>query len=619
MAPEHHIAILDFGSQYTHLIARRVRELGVQSMIYPTDVPAEALEHATGIILSGGPRSLVKDPQLAYDPRLFDLGKPILGLCYGHQLMADHFGGTVVSGTAREYGIAELQIEQSPIFHEVDIKTTVWMSHGDHVDELPEGFTEIATSGNGSITAMANHIRRFYGFQFHPEVHHSQQGMRMLENFIFNICRAEKNWSTANQLSHIQEQIKAEAGDKNVFLLISGGVDSTVSFALLEKTLGKDRVYGLHVDHGLMRKDESKKVKEALKAIGLDDLHVYNAEAEYLKALQGIVDPETKRKIIGDLFIDIANRVMSKLKMDDGNWLLGQGTIYPDTIESGGTKHADKIKTHHNRVDRIQEMIIEGLVIEPIKDLYKDEVREIGRALGLPHHLVDRHPFPGPGLAIRCLCSEESDEVGSVIVSPKRSEGRNNPVTLGNQKIASVTSFPRNDTTIVRLPMKSVGVQGDERSYAHPAVILTDHYHWDCLAKQSPQITNTYKDVNRVLALLSGRKERLPQSTMHAASVTTHRMDLLRDIDALVNEIAQTDPNYTTIWQMPIVLVPFGHDKKESVVLRPVESNEAMTVSFGRLTQQTIDTIISHPTIIDNVDFVFYDVTNKPPGTIEWE
>ena len=230
-------------------------------------------------------------------------------------------------------------------------------------------------------------------------------------------------------------------------MLISGGVDSTVCFALLEKTLGKERVYGLHVDHGFMREHESANVVEALKAIGLDDLHVYEAEAEYLSALEGISEPEEKRKIIGNLFLDITERVMEEQGCNESSWLLGQGTIYPDTIESGGTKNADKIKTHHNRVDRVQEMIDKGLVIEPIAELYKDEVRDIGRMLGLPDALVDRHPFPGPGLAIRCLCSEGEDGV----------------------------AIPMEDAVqLLKLPLKSVGVQGDERSYSHLALVIDD-------------------------------------------------------------------------------------------------------------------------------------------------
>ena len=441
MSSQNEVAILDFGSQYTHLIARRVRELGVVSHIYPTDVPASKLKNAVAIILSGGPRSLVRDPRLPFDPAIFNLGIPMLGLCYGHQLVADIFGGKVASGTAREYGLAALNISPSPIFERVKKKTVVWMSHGDHVEKIPSGFKQIATTGNGSVAAMADEKKKMYGFQFHPEVAHSKEGKKMLHNFLFKICKAKKNWNVGQMLSSIEQSIEqltnchsdrasqraeesrtigerdpstalrsARDDRKNVFLLVSGGVDSTVCFALLEKVLGKKRVFGLHIDNGFMRLDETKKITKALKKIGFNNLHIYDAEKEFLQALRGVTEPEQKRKIIGNLFLDITDRIMKEKGMDGKNWLLGQGTIYPDTIESGGTKNADVIKTHHNRVPRVQQMITEGRVIEPLKELYKDEVREIGLKLGLPKELIFRHPFPGPGLAIRCLCSEGSKE-----------------------------------------------------------------------------------------------------------------------------------------------------------------------------------------------------------------
>jgi GMP synthase (glutamine-hydrolysing) len=659
MSSTNEIAILDFGSQYTHLIARRIRELGVKSHIYPNDIPADRLKNAVGIILSGGPKSIVKDAKLAYDPKLFDLNVPILGLCYGHQLIADHFGGKVESSQSREYGLANLSLitrHLSPIFKNIPNQTSVWMSHGDHVAKMPENFLQIADSGNDSIAAMADEKRKIYGFQFHPEVHHTEFGMTMLTNFVFDICEAEKNWTTETMLQEIQAQIKKEAGDKNIFLLISGGVDSTVCFALLEKTLGKNRVYGLHVDHGLMRLNESTLVKKSLEVIGLDDLHVYNAEDEMLARLKEVYDPEEKRKIIGEFFVEIVERVwgchserseaeprnpfladidsLAKRKdkkslrcikkgsldsppgltRDDvvNEWLLGQGTIYPDTIESGGTKNADKIKTHHNRVDKIQEMIAKGLIIEPIKELYKDEVREIGLKIGLPEALVNRHPFPGPGLAVRCLCAKGSNETSAVIAPPTRGGWPEGPEGV----------------QIYRLPIKSVGVQGDERSYAHPALLVLPprrgeterglNLDWHELRKISPQITNTHKDLNRVLIPLSGDLEKIKNSTLKKGYVNKERLDLLRKIDAIVNQAINT-PKCAHIWQFPVVLVPFGFNKQESIVLRPVESKEAMTVSFAELPDDILNKIKEEIESLDAVDFIFYDITNKPPGTIEWE
>ncbi len=602
-----YIAILDFGSQYTHLIARRVRELGVKSEILPNDIDFSDLREASGIILSGGPRSIVREEKLKIDEQIFDSGIPILGLCYGHQLIADFFGGEVESGTSREYGVAELKLSDSPIFSGIISPSTVWMSHGDHVGKLPNNFIQIATTGNDSVAGMMNEEKKIYGFQFHPEVHHSKHGMKMLENFVFNICQTEKNWTVDSMLSNLQDQIKKEAGDKNVFLLVSGGVDSTVCFALLEKTLGTERVYGLHVDHGFMREGESEEVKNALVTIGLDDLHIYNAEDHYLSALSGIIDPEEKRKIIGEKFIDIVEDVMAKMNFDENQWLLGQGTIYPDTIESGGTKNADKIKTHHNRVDRIQKMIAENKIIEPIKDLYKDEVREVGRALGLPSELIDRHPFPGPGLAIRCLCSEGKH--GSVDSIPPPIRGRRGGGLVGSPQTPQ----------IYKLPIKSVGVQGDERSYAHPALLMTKKIDFAEIEKIAPQITNEHKDINRVLIPVFGDLEKIQQSKMYTADLNKKRTDLLRKIDKMVNKYCNVDPLFYKIWQMPIILVPFGYHHGESIVLRPFESREVMTASFGKLSEKTIQKIITYQLILDNIDFVFYDVTNKPPGTIEWE
>ncbi|MFZ2978403.1 MAG: glutamine-hydrolyzing GMP synthase, partial [Candidatus Magasanikiibacteriota bacterium] len=593
------IAILDFGSQYTHLIARRVRELGVVSHIYKNDVDAKELKNAYGIILSGGPRSLVREPKLKIDEQIFNLGLPILGLCYGHQMIADFFGGKVDSGTAREYGLAKLKTdERSPIFKNINTSTNVWMSHGDHVSVIPPDFKQIATTGNNSIAAMGHSAKKIYGFQFHPEVHHTVQGRQMLYNFIFNICEAEQNWTTDKLFSNLKKQIKKEAGDKNVFLLISGGVDSTVCFALLEKTLGKNRVYGLHVDQGLMRQNESNEVNKALKNIGLNDLHIYQAEAEYLKALKGKADPEAKRKIIGNLFLDIADKVMKKKHLSGKNWLLGQGTIYPDTIESGGTTNADLIKTHHNRVPKILQMIAEGKIIEPIRELYKDGVRAIGEKLGLPHDLLYRHPFPGPGLGIRCLCSKGSTEKPDKLKSPDKKY------------------------SVIKLPIKSVGVQGDERSYSHPALlgdINPENINWHFLRDLAPQITNLHKDINRVIFLLAGDKEKIKPSRLHKAYINKKRLDLLRQIDNIVNKHIFNNPICNHIWQMPVILVPFGYDKKESIVLRPVESEEAMTVSFAELPKTILKNIIDEIKKLNKVDYIFYDITNKPPGTIEWE
>ena len=282
------------------------------------------------------------------------------------------------------------------------------MSHVDRAIALPDGFQVIGQTDDCDTAAIADENRNIFGVQFHPEVTHTEKGLMLLANFI-RICGQENSWQMEDFVETEIRKIQEQAKGKNVFMLISGGVDSSVAFALLEKALGKERVYGLFVDHGLLRKNEAAEVREMLAAAGFENLHVIDAGVEFLKNLQGVFDPEQKRQIIGNTFLDVQERITAELNLNPEEWLLGQGTIYPDTIETGGTKHASKIKTHHNRVERVQKMIEEGTVIEPLKELYKDEVREVGRKLSLPEKMIRRHPFPGPGLGVRILCAEKAD------------------------------------------------------------------------------------------------------------------------------------------------------------------------------------------------------------------
>lgn len=407
------IAILDFGGQYAHLIGTRLRKLGTFSEIRDSETPAEELKNYSGIILSGGPQSVYEKNSPTINPEILDLGIPVLGICYGHQLMSYKLGGEVKPGKVKEYGIAEFnKVKESPLFKNINFPTTVWMSHGDEVKKMAEGFEIIGSSKDCQAVAIADEKRKFYGVQFHPEVTHSKQGNQFLANFL-EICDAQNTWSLENYLEKSLKEIKEKVGEKNVFMLVSGGVDSTVAFALLEKALGKNKVFGLFVDTGLMRYGERDEVEKALKSLGFDNLHIEARGKDFLEALKGQTEPEAKRKIIGDLFLKVQAEVSAKLELNPDEWMLGQGTIYPDTIETGGTKNADKIKTHHNRVEAIQKLIEEGKVIEPLQDLYKDEVREIGEMLGLPHEMVWRHPFPGPGLGVRILCSGKSEKISA--------------------------------------------------------------------------------------------------------------------------------------------------------------------------------------------------------------
>lgn len=405
------VTILDFGGQYAHLIGTRLRKLGTFSEIKDSDTPAEELRDSSGIILSGGPQSVYEEGSPTIDSKILELGIPILGICYGHQLMTYKLGGEVKPGEVKEYGVAEFsKTKESPLFKNINFPTTVWMSHGDEVKRHAAGFGIIGSSADCEHVAIADENRKFYGVQFHPEVTHSEQGNQFLANFL-EICDTKNTWNLENYLENTISEIQKRVGDKNVFMLVSGGVDSTVAFALLEKALGKDKVFGLFVDTGLMRFEERDEVEKALKSIGFDNLHIEERGADFIGALAGQTEPEAKRKIIGDMFLTVQAEVSERLKLNPEDWLLGQGTIYPDTIESGGTKNADKIKTHHNRVEAIQKLIEEGKVIEPLQDLYKDEVRAIGEMLGLPHKMVWRHPFPGPGLGVRILCSEKSEKI----------------------------------------------------------------------------------------------------------------------------------------------------------------------------------------------------------------
>lgn len=607
----HHqkIAVLDFGGQYAHLIANRIRRLGVYSEIFEPEVDIVQLKDHKGIVLSGGPMSVYKDGPTT-DPKIFELGVPVLGICYGHQLMQHLLGGKVEQGRAgeTEYGLADVKvINKSNLFADLPDHTRVWMSHGDNVVQMAPGFSEAGQTKECANSAVFNPEKKFFGVQFHPEVTHSADGMQMLDNFL-NTCQVKRTWSIDEFIQEEVDAIQVKVGDKKVFLLCSGGVDSTVAFALLEKALGKDRVYGLLVDTGLMRKEEAAWVKKSLNEAGFANLHVADKGDLFLSKLAGKFEPEEKRKIIGDLFWEVKESVAEELKLNPDEWLMGQGTIYPDTIETGGTKHADTIKTHHNRVDLVQEMIAAGKVIEPLAQLYKDEVRDLGEKLGLPHELVWRHPFPGPGLGVRILCVGEKESADQPDFSDL------------NQLITDFISkeFDLNDVQAVVLPVKSVGVQGDGRTYRHPVTLFTNHRDWDLLERISTAITNQFSQVNRVTLALAGE---LGDFKIHETYLSEDRVKVLQQADDYVAKgMSIMDKNSDQVWQFPVILAPVSTEKNnESIVLRPVNSTEAMTASFSRLDSEGINKVVSQITSIQGISHVFYDLTHKPPGTIEWE
>ena len=401
-----------------------------------------------------------------------------------------------------------------------------------------------------------------------------------------------QNWSAENFFKEISEKIIQKVGDKKVFLLVSGGVDSTVLFALLNKVLGQEKVLGLHVDTGLMRLGESADIIKFMNENGFDNLQVYDASENFLSALKGVVGPEKKREIIGNMFIEVKTIAQEKLKLNENEWIIAQGTIYPDVVETG-KKGAGKVKTHHNRVDVILELIEKGLVIEPLETLYKDEVRKLGEYLGIPRELVWRHPFPGPGLGVRCLCSDEKSEVCDRVVD----------------------FF---DYKAKVLPVSSVGVKNGERTYALPAVLYGYYSHY-ILSFLSNLITDKCDEINRVVYSLFSECGDYKYSLTEGYCEKS-RLDKLRAIDKIVHDAIISTGEYEKIWQMPVVLLPLVNSKgNETIVLRPINSTDAMTAEFYDLSPAAIEIIIEKSREVAGIGDIFIDITNKPPGTIEWE
>ncbi len=587
-SPQAQVVVLDTGGQYCHLIARKIRELGVYSEIRPSETPASELRGVRGIVISGGPASVYESGAPQVDPAIFSLGCPVLGLCYGHQTIAWHLGGEVQRGDRGEYGLAWLEtLRPSPLFGGAEGRQQIWMSHRDAVTRVPAGFEVLGSTDTCAIAAMGDPARRIYGLQFHPEVVHTANGRRILANFLFRICGCTQDWDPRRQAERIQDGIRRTAAGRNVFFFVSGGVDSTVAFTLCLRALGPERVRALYVDTGLMRAGETEFVRNVFDSLGRGVFAVEDASARFLSALDGVRDPEQKRRIIGELFVDVQEQILASGHYLEGEWILGQGTIYPDTIESGGTAKADVIKTHHNRVSGIQRLIAENRIVEPLHSLYKDEVRELGRELGLPEELLERHPFPGPGLAIRCLCEESGKPVER----------------LGDGWLA---------------PLHSVGVQGDSRSY-RPVLILDAAPEAPDLHERAVERINRLSEINRVIVALASHVPVESMTTSPAALCRT-RLDRLRRADAIVREAAHRWGFERQVWQFPVILVPLGTpERPDSVVLRPVDSVDGMTARAVPLPDALREELSARLLAEDGICAVFLDLTHKPPGTIEWE
>ncbi|NBV82979.1 glutamine-hydrolyzing GMP synthase [bacterium] len=503
------IVILDFGSQYSELIARRIRELRIYSEVIPHTTNAETIRtkyKAKGIILSGGPSSVFEVDSPKCDPEIFSSGIPVLGICYGMQLMASTLGGKVARGSHHEYGKANLYIDNNfDLFQGLWLEMAIWMSHGDSVVELPSGFQILGHTENTPVAAFGNATKKLYGVQFHPEVVHTPKGNELIQNFVLSICECPQDWTPSSFIETAIEQVNSTIGSSKILCALSGGVDSTTVAALLKKAVG-DRLTCLFVDQGFMRKDEARRIKEIFTSEFDINLIYIDASERFFKKLEGVTDPEEKRKRIGEEFIRVFEEKAKELKSDFP--FLAQGTLYPDIIESatvGVAKTAVKIKTHHNVGGLPEDM--EFKIVEPLNKLFKDEVRRVGLELGVPEEIIFRHPFPGPGLAIRILGE----------VTKERVRVLQNADAIVMEEVKAAGYYRKLwQSFAVLLPIKTVGVQGDNRTYQNTVALrcVTSedamtaqwaHLPYELLERISSRICNEIPEVNRVVYDISSK------------------------------------------------------------------------------------------------------------------
>jgi GMP synthase (glutamine-hydrolysing) len=617
------LAILDCGGQYTKVIDRKVRELGVRSEIFPIHADPESLRSFDALILSGGPKSVWADDRAAYNPALFDLGKPVLGICYGMQLLNAHFGGTVSPGHAGEYGETEISIEHDcALFTGLQAHENVLMSHGDAVQQLAPGFL-LGARSKDAVAAIYDPVRKIYGVQFHPEVDLTPHGKQILANFLFEICGLQGNFKLDDRIDTAIAKIREQVGNNDVIVLVSGGVDSAVSAALLLKALGPERVHAVHVDHGMMRKNESAAICEDLVALGLTNLTHYKAQeiffthtceidGKVVGPLPQLTDPEEKRRLIGHLFVQVVRNVCGTLGLDFDRTYWAQGTLRPDLIESGNPQvsHlAHKIKTHHNDVDLVRAARAKGLVVETNWDWHKDEVREVARRLGIREDIASRQPFPGPGLAVRIMCTDATDSV-----------------TLHEQQAAQDLAHQWSADYGIRVaPLKTVGVQGDYRSYRYLALLSETHRpentDWESLFDLGRKLPGQLNFVNRVALVLNDAP--LNDLVVRPLHITPESIKLLQELDDCVTSTLKSP----RLSQYFAVLLPVGQKKPYSVAIRAIVSNDFMTGrpakvgnSDAEIPEQTLKQLAAD--ICQNfpdIEFVLYDITSKPPATVEWQ
>ncbi|MDH5532824.1 MAG: glutamine-hydrolyzing GMP synthase [Candidatus Pacebacteria bacterium] len=614
------VAILDAGAQYAKVIDRRIRELAVESIILPLETPSSELAQYGAIIISGGPESVYGENAPKYNPDLFSVSVPIFGICYGMQLLNYVHGGTVEKKAVREDGVFDISVEtDSLLFDSLDSTQTVLLTHGDTVDQVGKEFRVIAKSGK-LIAGIEHKNKPWFGVQFHPEVDLSVNGKDILANFLFKVAKLKPIYKMKDREEKAIELIKNHVGDGYALVLVSGGVDSTVVAALVTKALGSEKVFALHIDHGFMRYKESEQVEKALRKVGLK-LKVVDVSREFLSAktmikgeetlpLNETIEPEKKRKIIGDTFIKVSEKELRELDIPDEDIYLVQGTLRPDLIESASdniSKNANVIKTHHNDTELVRKLRNQGRVIEPLADYHKDEVRQLGEKLGLSKHLVWRHPFPGPGLAIRILCTKKpyiEDDFEEINKRLKKYCTDKHQVTL--------------------LPIQSVGVQGDGRTYSY-VVAISGEMDWPVLFEMAKSIPKLFHKINRVVYLF-GEKESGPVTEITPTKLNKETIEQLRQADKIVNEELFENDLMKVVSQVPVISLPLPFSKKgnRSIAIRTIITNDFMTgvpaVPNVDFPEKYLNTMVSRILKeVKGISRVVYDLTAKPPGTTEWE